>query len=61
VQEIKITIKPDGSTETEVKGVKGQGCEALTREIEAALGRAKSKRRTPEFSQRAERQLGAGR
>ena len=60
MHEIKITIRPDGSTETEVSGVKGKGCEALTREIEAALGRVKARRRKAEYAQ-AERRLGAGR
>ena len=39
MQEIIVTIEPNGSTKLEVKGIKGQGCKALTKEFEEQLGR----------------------
>ena len=38
VQEIKITIDPDGQVRVEVLGVKGQSCLDLTSALEEALG-----------------------
>ena len=36
--EIIVTVKPDGSTVIEVKGVKGQSCKDLTKFLESSLG-----------------------
>lgn len=38
IQELDVRIDPDGSVHVEVHGVSGPGCEALTAELEAALG-----------------------
>ena len=49
MQEITVTVKPDGSTEVSVRGVKGKGCEALTRTLEQALGQTTAKKHTGDF------------
>ena len=36
--EITITIRPDGTVETRVNGVKGKACRDLTKPIRDALG-----------------------
>lgn len=38
LQEIEVTIAPDGTTRIEVRGVAGGGCLDLTADLEAALG-----------------------
>jgi hypothetical protein len=55
MQEIKITIEPDGNVKTEVHGVKGAGCKALTNAIEGALGAIKSNKATPEMFEKEQK------
>ena len=38
LQEIEVTIAPDGTTRIEVRGVQGAGCLDLTESLENALG-----------------------
>jgi hypothetical protein len=38
VQEMEITINKNGQVEVHVRGVKGDACLQLTKELEAALG-----------------------
>jgi hypothetical protein len=51
-EKIIIEIDVDGSTKVSVEGVKGKGCEALTKDIEESLGSVTERKHTPEFSQR---------
>jgi hypothetical protein len=51
-QTVIVTIGPDGSVQTEVKGVKGAACMDVTRQLEAALGTVKETQRTAEYSER---------
>jgi hypothetical protein len=37
--EIIIDVAPDGQVKVEVKGVKGRGCKALTKDYEESLGK----------------------
>ena len=46
---IEIVIDPQGKTNTTVKGMKGEGCHALTANLEAKLGTAEMARNTEEF------------
>ncbi len=46
-----VTIWPDGTTQIEVKGVKGKACKKATELIEAALGKTLSSTATPEMHQ----------
>jgi len=54
VKEITITIAPDGSVITQVKGIKGAGCKTLTNQIEKALGSVASNKATPEMFEKAQ-------
>jgi hypothetical protein len=38
MEQIIITISPEGDTKVKVQGVAGPGCQELSREIERALG-----------------------
>lgn len=38
IQEIDLYVKPDGSVKFEIRGVKGQKCLDITKEIEKHLG-----------------------
>lgn len=51
--EVKVVISPEGETVVSVEGVCGEGCEALTRGIEQALGRTAKNKRQPEYFQKA--------
>ena len=49
MEEIIITIEKNGTTKVEVKGVKGQGCKALTKDFEQRLGKKVSETPTGEM------------
>lgn len=51
--EIKITVATNGSSTIEVKGIKGDGCIDLTKDLEKALGKKISDRSTRERSEEA--------
>ena len=53
MSQIIVTITPDGHSTVEAKGVRGSGCQALTREIEKAIGATASDSKTAEFHQQA--------
>jgi Protein of unknown function (DUF2997) len=48
---IRVTITPDGRATVAVEGVRGPSCEALTEDLERALGVTSEKRRTSEYYQ----------
>lgn len=50
-REIEFTIGPDGEVRIAVKGVKGEACDLLTRDIEQALGIVTAKEHTSEYWQ----------
>lgn len=39
MEEVTITIKPDGTTQVGVRCVKGKSCQDITKAIEQALGK----------------------
>jgi len=45
---IRYRIRPDGQVEEFVEGVYGSGCEQLTEQIEARLGKVQQRRSTSE-------------
>lgn len=52
IQEIEVTLKPDGTVKVQVRGVKGEKCLALTEDLERLLGRGVVERiHTDEFLQ----------
>ena len=46
---IIVDVGPDGEVEVEVHGVQGPGCETLTRDLEASLGRLRDRRKKREY------------
>ena len=62
--EITLEIDDDGNIRLEVSGVKGKDCEALTADLEAALGVVSERKRTHEYyvpeENRLKIQLGDG-
>lgn len=55
--EIIVEVATDGKTTISVRGHKGSGCKALTRELEKALGKVQSDSATNEMYERPERQV----
>lgn len=50
--EITVVINDEtGEVTYDVKGVKGKGCEALTQELDEALGTVVQNKKLPEFFQ----------
>lgn len=47
-QEIEVTIRPDGSVEYTIKGVKGSACESISALLEQ-LGKVETESRTAEY------------
>lgn len=59
IEEITVSIGPDGKVQLEVRGVKGDGCLDLTRALEAMLGGdIEAREMTPEASENARRSAG---
>ena len=52
-EQIEVVIDADGNASVEAKGVRGQGCAALTKAIEASLGTTTGDVKKPEFHQQA--------
>lgn len=48
MEEIRVTINRDGTISYEVRGVKCEGCQALTAEIDA-MSKGTSSKKTNEF------------
>lgn len=46
--QVIVLIDPKGKVQVEADGVRGESCEALTRAIEAAVGRATDKQFKPD-------------
>lgn len=49
MQELEITIGKDGRVNVAARGVKGEGCLALTKNIEQAVGRIEEREYTAEY------------
>ena len=49
MQELEFTIDTDGRVQIGVRGVHGEGCVALTRSLEEAIGDVKDRSFAPEF------------
>ncbi len=52
---ILVRVAPDGALTVEAEGFQGKGCEAATRAIEEALGKARERVRKPDFWRQAQR------
>lgn len=55
-RKIHVRITPAGDITVEAEGFKGNGCEAATKAIEDALGKAGTRTRKPDFWRQANRQ-----
>jgi hypothetical protein len=56
IQEVDVTIKPDGTVEVKVRGAQGPTCLALTKDLERYLGGQVSFREhTVEYNQEEQR------
>ena len=53
MEEIFVNVDMEANVTVEAKGVKGQGCAALTRAIEGAIGKSVADQKKPEFFQQA--------
>jgi hypothetical protein len=62
LQEIEVIILPDGRVQVQVRGVKGNGCRELTRELERYLGgRVLHRQHTDEFEEQEQCEENAAR
>ena len=49
MQELEITINREGKVQVAVRGVHGEGCLAVTRNIETAVGTVEEREYTAEY------------
>lgn len=49
MQEIEITIDNNGRVNVKVRGVHGEGCLALTKNLETAIGTVEERDYSPEY------------
>jgi hypothetical protein len=49
MQELEIIIGKDGKVQVAARGMKGEGCRALTKNIEDALGTVEEREYTAEY------------
>jgi len=54
---IHVRVSPTGEILVEAEGFQGKGCEAATKAIEEALGKAKARVRKPEYWRQAQQRL----
>jgi hypothetical protein len=54
MQNVTITIAPDGSPTIQVNGVKGTSCKDVTKAVEKALGKVARDKPTPEMLEKGE-------
>jgi hypothetical protein len=52
MQHVIVEIDEQGNVKVEAKGVQGQSCAALTKELEQALGTTTADQKKPEYFQR---------
>jgi hypothetical protein len=53
MEQIVVTVSDAGEVQVKAECVKGQGCQALTKAIENALGRTVADVKTPDYYQQA--------
>jgi hypothetical protein len=53
MQELEITIDKNGRVQVAVKGVKGDSCMALTKELENAIGHVEEREYSAEYYEQA--------
>jgi hypothetical protein len=58
MSDIEITVAPDGTITTKVKGTKGKGCRDLTKALRDALGVTTEDRATSEYYEQATERVG---
>jgi len=51
MKQIIVEISPTGEVKIEAAGFKGNSCEAATKAIETALGKAGDRKKKPEYTQ----------
>jgi len=51
-----VTVDTDLNVKVQVKGVKGKGCLALTKDIEESLGTVTKRELTPEYKEETQTQ-----
>ena len=56
MERIDILIKKDASIEYEVKGVKGKGCQELTKTIDEISGKVLESRKTNEYYEKEQKE-----
>lgn len=49
MQELEITIDNEGNVKVEVSGIRGEGCRALTKNIENAVGEIRERTCTADY------------
>jgi hypothetical protein len=64
-RKIQVRITPSGDITVEAQGFRGNGCEAATKAIEDALGKAGTRNRKPDFwrqsnASRNQQRIGGG-
>ena len=58
MSDIEITVAPDGTITTKVKGAKGKGCRDWTKALRDALGVTTEDRTTSEYYEQATERVG---
>jgi hypothetical protein len=54
IEEVDVLVRPDGTVNTHVRGVKGNGCLAITAEMERLLGGGVTRDETAEMRETQE-------
>lgn len=58
MQQVVVNIDAEGNVQVEAQGVRGAGCQQLTRAIEQAIGQTTGDRKKPEFYQASTNAVG---